>query len=172
MLLFLLLHSLAPFSSQQLTLHLLLVSPGVICYLNRILLCHSFICLYITCLPTRTFPFAPEAEVDDARTNTHVLEFDVRQPVRQRRVDVEQFVGSIGTQPKYGAYHMEDAAGGPRLGNVGSTRVENGKIDSALALHSRKHFWRSIRVKALDGVKDAANDFICFVCQSVALESI
>src|SRR5579884_2753683 len=67
---------------------------------------------------------------------------------------------------------MEDAPCSPSLGNIGSSRVEDRKIDDSLALHPSEHFWGTVRVKAFNGVEDAADHFVCFICQSVALESI
>src|SRR5690242_13623390 len=81
-------------------------------------------------------------------------------------------MGCIGTQAQNRADHMEDAASGPGLRNIGPSRIEYWKINIATTLDASEDLGWAVGIEALDGIKDTFDNEIGFICQPIAFETV
>ena len=90
---------------------------------------------------------------DVTRANLQALQFDGWYPIGQGWLDVQPLMRGIGPQTQDSTQHMEDAAGGPGLWNVGPTGVEDGKILVSASAD------KTVRVWTRDSVSNARQSF-------------
>ena len=91
-------------------------------------------------LPAALRSLEPEAQIQGRCANSQAVELEIREPIRQRGVDVEASGGSIGAEAQNGLDELEGAAGSPCLGElcfVGAASTE------LAALRAQLGSWRS-----------------------------
>src|SRR5438105_5475209 len=108
---------------------------------------------------------------DVTRANLQALQFDGWYPIGQGWLDVQPLMRGIGPQTQDSTQHMEDAAAGPGLWNVGPTGVEDGKILVSSAMHSCEDFRWPVRIETVNCIEDATNDLVGFIGQTIAFEA-
>ena len=102
---------------------------------------------------------APETKLDRALAGAQILQREVRQPVGQVRVDVDDLRGAGGVYPAEDRDQAKDRGRGPCLRHVGP-EIGN-RIGARLARHARPEFRQAVMVEALGRREDALGDLLC-----------
>src|SRR5450432_109862 len=94
----------------------------------------------------------PEAEIESAASDAEMLQFDFREPCWESGADIKSAVGGVGAQSQDSMEHLEDRAGGPGLGNVGTAGIESGEVGMfALAMEASVDFGETVSIEAAGG---------------------
>ncbi len=127
------------------------------------------VALGIEDLPGGAVAFTPEAQTQPAAADLQVAQFDVRQPVGQRRINIQRAIRGVRAQAKHSGNQLEDAPRHPCLRDVGA-----GILHRETPRHARQpgeKFGELVVAEARGGLEDRMRDEICLGGEAVALES-